>query len=48
MTAAEQVLGHTKRKKTDWLDENIGYIRGLLVGKLKAHAASKTTLNLLG
>ena len=41
MTAAEQVLGHTKRKNADWFDENIGYIRELLESKYRAHAAYK-------
>ena len=40
-TAAEQVLGHTKRKNADWFDENIDHIRILLDRKYKAHAAHK-------
>ena len=41
MTAAEQVLGHTMRKKADRFDENIECIRKLLEEKFKAYAAYK-------
>ena len=42
MAAAEQVLGHTKRKNADWFDENITQIRELLENKYKAHSAHKS------
>ena len=38
-SAAEDVIGYTKRKKKDWFDDNAVEIKQLLDKKNKAHAA---------